>query len=320
VITIMVTTSSCDADGSPAKHLAAPSFDVSGSMAAGGGTTRCTKKAKAVVTPLLPVFALAWFLGKPLCCAGFVVAAVAGALSLYNQHWGQQHPSSCTFFKAGAFVLYAFGLRTFIIAAFATKMLGPLILGWPDSKCKQRMCAKMKACRDTCRANAAGCKGRVMNAVRDLFPGHETNAATAATTTALTAPAAAQQPAAQHHAEPEEQRRWQQQPAGETKPALQWATKTWPDGSSYTGSMLSGQRHGHGSYNWADGSSYTGEWQDDKLHGSGVFKFANGDVYTGQYADDAKQGHGKYQWAGSDQVFEGRWEGDTMADSVSTSP
>jgi len=280
----------------------------------GGGTWKkkgCSKKVKAAVVSLFPVFVLAWFIGKPLCCAGFVVAAVAGALILYSQDYGQERPSSSTFFKVGVFVLYVFGLRTVLIAAFATKMLGPLILGWPDSKCKQRVCEKMKACRDKCEARAATCKCRVLNAVKEFFSDHEAdaNAADAATATAAastpTAPAAPQQPAAR-----------QQQQASETKPALQWETKTWPDGSHYTGSMLDGKRHGHGSYSWADGSSYTGEWQGDRLHGNGVFKFANGDVFTGEYADDKKQGHGKYQWAGSDQVFEGHWESDAMADSA----
>lgn len=47
-------------------------------------------------------------------------------------------------------------------------------------------------------------------------------------------------------------------------------TRFYPDGSSYEGQWVNGQRHGFGTKINPDGSSYKGQWQFDKKTGKGL--------------------------------------------------
>ncbi len=42
-------------------------------------------------------------------------------------------------------------------------------------------------------------------------------------------------------------------------------TETYSDGSTYTGELKDGLRHGQGTITFPDGSKRTGEWKDGKL-------------------------------------------------------
>jgi hypothetical protein len=41
------------------------------------------------------------------------------------------------------------------------------------------------------------------------------------------------------------------------------------DGDFYSGYVLEGKPHGHGTYTWADGEKYKGGWKLGKQHGKG---------------------------------------------------
>lgn len=107
---------------------------------------------------------------------------------------------------------------------------------------------------------------------------------------------------------------------------------TYDDGSSYTGQIVDGKRHGHGSWQSRTGQ-YEGQWQADAQHGQGrqtwsdgrVFdgqfqygKFAGSGkmvwhtqkgllVYDGEYKDDLKHGHGTFTWADG-RTYDGEWQ------------
>jgi len=105
---------------------------------------------------------------------------------------------------------------------------------------------------------------------------------------------------------------------------------TYPEGGTYKGQVLHGQRHGRGELKTAV-TTYEGEWQADVQHGFGkqvwadrsyeghyengrfsgkgrmVWKREEGElVYEGQYKDDLKHGHGKFSWVNG-RTYEGEW-------------
>lgn len=71
-------------------------------------------------------------------------------------------------------------------------------------------------------------------------------------------------------------------------------TKTYPDGSKYTGQFSDKGRlkQGRGRMVWTDGNMYEGQWMKDKPHGEGTFTFANGIVYQGHWENNVAKGHG----------------------------
>jgi len=75
----------------------------------------------------------------------------------------------------------------------------------------------------------------------------------------------------------------------------------WHDGSTYTGQMQSGKRHGDGKQVWEDGSRYQGQWHQDNMHGKGVFSWPDGRSYDGAYENNLKHGQGRFMWP------DGRW-------------
>jgi len=108
-------------------------------------------------------------------------------------------------------------------------------------------------------------------------------------------------------------------------------TVSYKDGSTYTGQMSNGMRHGHGVRKSPNGE-YEGQWEADLQHGKGVQKWSDGRkyegqfesgkfsgegrmiwstqkgllVYDGQYKDDLKHGQGKFVWADG-RTYEGEW-------------
>jgi len=106
---------------------------------------------------------------------------------------------------------------------------------------------------------------------------------------------------------------------------------SYDDGSSYTGLLVSGKRHGQGLWKSQTGQ-YEGQWKADIQHGRGRQTWSDGRVYEGQfengkfsgtgrmvwhtqkglltyegeYKDDLKQGKGKFVWADG-RTYDGEW-------------
>lgn len=108
-------------------------------------------------------------------------------------------------------------------------------------------------------------------------------------------------------------------------------TITYDDGSTYTGQVVDGLRHGHGIRECSTGS-YEGQWEADTQHGRGKQIWTDGRtfegdfvhgkfdgygkmvwhtqkgllVYEGQYKADLKHGSGKFAW-GDGRIYDGEW-------------
>uniref|UniRef100_A0A3Q2GD55 Radial spoke head 10 homolog B n=1 Tax=Cyprinodon variegatus TaxID=28743 RepID=A0A3Q2GD55_CYPVA len=108
----------------------------------------------------------------------------------------------------------------------------------------------------------------------------------------------------------------------------------WRDGSTYTGEVLRGIRHGLGTYQCAkEGVSYTGQWHHGKRHGKGtVFynkdrtswykgdwvmnriegwgqrRYPSGNTYTGEWRNNLKHGEGRMIWITLGQEYAGNWQ------------
>ncbi|XP_015249087.1 PREDICTED: radial spoke head 10 homolog B-like [Cyprinodon variegatus] len=111
-------------------------------------------------------------------------------------------------------------------------------------------------------------------------------------------------------------------------------TLAWRDGSTYTGEVLRGIRHGLGTYQCAkEGVSYTGQWHHGKRHGKGtVFynkdrtswykgdwvmnriegwgqrRYPSGNTYTGEWRNNLKHGEGRMIWITLGQEYAGNWQ------------
>eukprot|EP00747_Dinoflagellata_sp_TGD_P169091 gnl/TRDRNA2_/TRDRNA2_197111_c0_seq1.p1 gnl/TRDRNA2_/TRDRNA2_197111_c0~~gnl/TRDRNA2_/TRDRNA2_197111_c0_seq1.p1 ORF type:complete len:254 (+),score=44.76 gnl/TRDRNA2_/TRDRNA2_197111_c0_seq1:57-818(+) len=107
---------------------------------------------------------------------------------------------------------------------------------------------------------------------------------------------------------------------------------TYEDGSTYTGQIQAGKRHGHGIWQSKTGQ-YDGQWHNDQQHGKGRQTWSDGRVYEGQFAvgkfsgtgkmvwhtqkgvlvyegeyqDDLKHGQGKFVWADG-RTYDGEWQ------------
>lgn len=64
----------------------------------------------------------------------------------------------------------------------------------------------------------------------------------------------------------------------------------------YTGVLVHGLPHGHGTMSYADGRTYCGDWKVGRWNGQGKTCFSNGDTYTGEYQMDKRHGVGRYAW------------------------
>lgn len=108
-------------------------------------------------------------------------------------------------------------------------------------------------------------------------------------------------------------------------------TRTYEDGSTYSGQLVQGRRHGHGEWQTSAGH-YVGEWVDDAMHGRGKHTWTDGRlyegefkagkfwgrgrmvwhaqkgvlVYDGEYRDDVKHGTGRFLWADG-RSYDGEW-------------
>ena len=65
----------------------------------------------------------------------------------------------------------------------------------------------------------------------------------------------------------------------------------------YTGSWLTGMRHGYGVMRYNSGNHYEGYWEKDKKCGRGVMVWKDSDeVYIGEWKDDKCEGEGEHIW------------------------
>lgn len=69
----------------------------------------------------------------------------------------------------------------------------------------------------------------------------------------------------------------------------------YPNGCSYSGQLVNGQRHGHGVCWYPNGCTYVGFWMAGKRHGIGRMTYADrGGVYEGEWHTDQWCGRGMY--------------------------
>ena len=71
-------------------------------------------------------------------------------------------------------------------------------------------------------------------------------------------------------------------------------TQNYDNGDQYVGQtkLLSGKRHGQGTYTWADGRVYVGQYKDGKRHGQGTMTYKNKSKYVGEWKDNKRHGLG----------------------------
>ena len=75
-------------------------------------------------------------------------------------------------------------------------------------------------------------------------------------------------------------------------------TYTLRDGTTYTGEMKDGKRHGQGTQTMIidlgsgnEDYTYTGEWKDGMPH-EGTWEYPNGNIYTGEFFEAVPHGQG----------------------------
>lgn len=98
---------------------------------------------------------------------------------------------------------------------------------------------------------------------------------------------------------------------GDMSSNLETQTVTYEDGSTYTGQVLSGKRHGQGVWQSRTGQ-YEGQWQGDMQHGTGHQTWSDGRVYDGQFDNGKFSGHGKMVWHTQKGLltYEGQYQND----------
>ncbi|CAE7533162.1 Morn1 [Symbiodinium natans] len=70
---------------------------------------------------------------------------------------------------------------------------------------------------------------------------------------------------------------------------------TYQDGSTYTGMIKNGKRHGHGVWQ-SKSCQYEGQWKEDQQDGNGRQTWSDGRVYEGQFHKGRFSGTGKMVW------------------------
>lgn len=96
--------------------------------------------------------------------------------------------------------------------------------------------------------------------------------------------------------------------SGSVPAAVVSGTLSFEDGSSYTGALHNGKRHGRGRWQSRD-SSYEGQWETDAQHGHGVQKWSDGRTYHGQFVRGRFSGSGRMFWhmRREQAVYEGQY-------------
>ena len=74
-------------------------------------------------------------------------------------------------------------------------------------------------------------------------------------------------------------------------------SKTFADGSNYTGAWQGGKPDGYGTYLYANGDMYTGDFKDGKRHDQGIYQGIDGTTYIGAWKDDKRNGFGTETYA-----------------------
>uniref|UniRef100_A0A3B3U8D4 Uncharacterized protein n=1 Tax=Poecilia latipinna TaxID=48699 RepID=A0A3B3U8D4_9TELE len=81
-------------------------------------------------------------------------------------------------------------------------------------------------------------------------------------------------------------------------------TFTWLDGSTYTGDISRGIRHGMGTYKCPrTGMSYSGQWDHVCFN-----SYPSGNTYTGEWKNNLRHGEGTMNWTKLGQQYVGSWK------------
>ena len=88
------------------------------------------------------------------------------------------------------------------------------------------------------------------------------------------------------------------------------------NGDKYSGGWKKSLMHGQGTKTWTDGDKYVGEWKDNKKHGYGTYTWSDGTIYAGEYKNGLKHGQGANTWPDGDK-YVGEWKNDKM-DGIAT--
>ena len=86
-------------------------------------------------------------------------------------------------------------------------------------------------------------------------------------------------------------------------------TGKWPDGKQYVGQWQNGGRHGQGMVTWPNGQKYTGEWQGDMAIGKAILTKPDGAVFAGEFLDSQRHGIGIQTYANG-AAYTGGWRCD----------
>lgn len=87
------------------------------------------------------------------------------------------------------------------------------------------------------------------------------------------------------------------------------STLSYPNGSTYTGQVADGKKHGLGSLRLTDGTRYDADWRNDKRHGEGSELCPDGTRFTGNYVNGMRSGHGVMTWPEGSK-YSGQFEHD----------
>ncbi len=92
-------------------------------------------------------------------------------------------------------------------------------------------------------------------------------------------------------------------PLVETAPVSAGGVETvnYSDGSTYSGTIVDGRKHGTGRFVFANGDEYAGEFRNDLREGRGVYHYASGARYDGEFLAGKRQGAGTYVYANGDE-------------------
>lgn len=86
---------------------------------------------------------------------------------------------------------------------------------------------------------------------------------------------------------------------------------TYEDGSTYSGQIVDGKRHGNGTCQTRTGH-FTGQWKMDQQHGKGEQTWTDGRVYEGEFGFGRFEGAGKMTWHTQKGllIYEGQYKAD----------
>jgi len=87
-------------------------------------------------------------------------------------------------------------------------------------------------------------------------------------------------------------------------------TFKWPDGATYQGDFVQGQREGHGRYTFSDGGYYVGSWVDGRYDGFGECHWEDGRTYKGEWKTGMAHGQGVETYPDGRVRHDGQWNAD----------